>query len=420
VLDSGLRVIAVRRPAVPLVHVRLRVPSGTRRAVDLARTQLLARSVMLGTEQHSEDELADLLLGIGGSLHAGGDADGFRFSGEALAPELDALLAALAEVLTTASFPRGGVEREAHRFAENVRLALSQPPSAAADVWARRRYGDHPYARRIVRPEEVLAVAPGSLRAAHRRRIAPDGATLVVVGDVAPARALDLVERRLSVWTSPSRPTTVPRVPALETGPLVLADRPGSVQTSIRFGGDAPGLDDPTYAATQVADAIFTGLFSSRLIANLREDKGYTYGSYSTIRHQTGGSSIAVGVEVATGVTAPALVESIYELGRIVSLPPGPDEVAAAVQYLTGTSLLRQATQSGLADALLHLCVHGMDVSWLRDHPARLAAVTPDDVLAAAQAILSPSRLVFSVLGDADAIGGPLSSVAEVTTVAGA
>ncbi len=207
-------------------------------------------------------------------------------------------------------------------------------------------------------------------------------------------------------------------MPVLETGPLLLVDRPGSVQANVRFGGDAPHMSDPSYAAVQVADAIFTGLFSSRLIANLREDKGYTYGSYSVMRHQRAGSSLAVGVDVATDVAAPALVETLYELGRIVTLPPEPAEVEAAVQYLTGTSVLRTATQSGLADTLLLLLVRGLDVTWLRDHPARLAAVEPEQVHAAASALLARSRLVWTVLGDAERLHAPLATVTEVTTLA--
>jgi zinc protease len=420
VLSNGLRVVAVRRPAVPLVHVRLRVPTATRRAHDLARTELLAASMLLGTDRRSEAELADELQAMGGGLRAGGDADGFTLAGDALAPELGGLLELLGEVLTGATYPRQGVERERMRLAEHGRLQLSQPPSAAADAWAARRYGDHPYGRRIPRPEEVLEIAPGSLRAMHGRRIAPRGSVLVVVGDVTPGRALDLVERHLGDWSSAVRNDVVPRVPEAETGPLSLVDRPGTVQANLRFGGDAPDLSDPSYAAVQVADAIFTGLFSSRLIANLREDKGYTYGSYSVMRHQRGGSSIAVGVDVATDVAAPALVETLHELGRIVTLPPEPAEVEAAVQYLTGTAVLRAATQSGLADTLLHLLVRGLDVTWLRDHPVRLAAVDPDQVHAAASALLAPSRLVWTVLGDADRLHAPLATVTEVTTLAGA
>ena len=419
-LPNGLRVVAVRRPAVPLVHIRLRVPTATRRAQDVGRTELLAQSMLLGTDRRSEAELADALQAMGGGLHAGADPDGFTLSGESLAHELGGLLGVLGEVLIGATYPRSGVERERTRLAERGRLQLSQPPSAAADAWAARRYGEHPYGRRIPRPEEVLEVAPGSLRGLHGRRITPDGGVLVVVGDVTPGRALDLVEKHLGDWESTARKDPVPRVPAVETGPLLLVDRPGSVQANLRFGGDAPDLSDPSYAAVQVADAIFTGLFSSRLIANLREDKGYTYGSYSTIRHQRGGSSLAVGVDVATDVAAPALVETLYELGRIVTLPPQPDEVDAAVQYLTGTAVLGAATQSGLADTLIHLLVRGLDVSWLRDHPARLAAVDVDQVHAAASALLAHHRLVWTVLGDADLLQAPLATVTEVTTLAGA
>jgi zinc protease len=416
VLPNGLRVVAVRRPAVPLVHVRLRVPTATKRADDLGRTELLAHSMLLGTDRRSEEELAETLQAMGGGLRASGDPDGFTLSGESLAPELTGLLDVLGEVLAGATYPRRGVEREQVRLAEHGRLQLSQPPSAAADAWASRRYGDHPYGRRIPRPEEVLEVVPGSLRGAHRRRITPDGSVLVVVGDVVPARALDLVERHLGDWSATARRDAVPRLPTVETGPLLLVDRPGSVQANLRFGGDAPDLADPSYAAVQVADAIFTGLFSSRLIANLREDKGYTYGSYSVMRHQRAGSSLAVGVDVATDVAAPALVETLYEVGRMVTLPPEPAEVEAAVQYLIGTAVLGTATQSGLADVLLHLLVRGLDVTWLRDHPARLAAVDPEQVHAAAAGLLAAGRLVWTVLGDADRLGAPLATVTEVTT----
>lgn len=419
-LANGLRVLAVRRSTVPLVHLRLRIPSATRRATELARSQLLARSMFLGTRERNEEQLGDALQAIGGDLRTSADADGLTVAGMSLAAELPALLDLLSGSLTGASYPRGPVERETARLAGEARLSASQAESAAADIWARRRYGDHPYGRRFAEPQEVLDVPPGSLRAQHRRRVGPQGAVLVVVGDVAPARALDLVERRLGSWTGQGSPTEVPAVPELELGPLLLVDRPGSVQANLRLGGDAPGMTDPSYAATRVADAIFTGLFSSRLVANLREDKGYTYGSFSTHRLQRRGAYLAVGVDVATDVAAPALVETLYELGRIVTLPPSSDEVESAVQYLTGITMLRAASQSGLAGTLLDLAVRGLDASWLRDHPASLAKVRPDDVLEAARGILAPARMLVTVLGDAEALLRPLSEVTAVTAAAGA
>jgi predicted Zn-dependent peptidase len=94
--------------------------------------------------------------------------------------------------------------------------------------------------------------------------------------------------------------------------------------------------------------------------------------------------------------------------------------VDSAVQYLTGTAVLGTATQSGLADTLIGLLDRGLDITWLRDHPARLAAAGPEQVLAAARTVLAPSGLVFTVLGDAARLHGPLSSVADVTTLDGA
>ena len=201
VLPNGLRVVAVRRPAVPLVHVRLRVPTATRRADDLARTELLAHSMLLGTDRRSEEQLAETLQAMGGGLRASGDPDGFTLSGESLAPELGGLLDVLGEVLTGAIYPRRGVERE--------RIAAGRArPAAAARSRRRRRPtpGRHaatattPTAGGSRGPRRCSTIAPGSLRGAHGAGSPRTAVVLVLVGDVVPARALDLVERHLGGW----------------------------------------------------------------------------------------------------------------------------------------------------------------------------------------------------------------------------
>ena len=125
---------------------------------------------------------------------------------------------------------------------------------------------------------------------------------------------------------------------------------------------------------------------------NIREDKGYTYSPRSALRHGAGGVLPAdLGADVATEVTAPALVEIGYELGRMVSLPPTADEVTATAQYLVGILALSTATQAGLAGTLTALLADGLDVTWLREHPAALIAVTPEDVHEVAQTLLAPA-----------------------------
>jgi zinc protease len=414
-LPSGLRVVAVRRPTVPIVHVRLRIPTAVRRDDDLARASMLERTMLLGTAERSQGELAEALQRIGGSLRVSSDADRMVLAGESLRGGLSDLLGLVAEVLTGASYPKKAVEGEAARLADQLARAHSQPNVLADEAWLRRMYGVHPYGREYPTPGEVLGVPASSLRSAHHRRVVPDGSLLVLVGDLTPGRALDQVESALASWDAPGHPTTVPKVGTVQQGPLVLVDRPGAVQSNIRMGGPAPARTDPSYAAVEIANALFGGYFSSRLTMNIREDKGYTYSPRSSLRHSTAASSMLVTADVATEVTAPTLVETAYELGRMVSLPASDDEVAATAQYLVGILALSTATQAGLAATVSVLLADGLDISWLREHPERLLAVTPAEVHEAAQRLLAPSGLVTTVVGDASVVHGPLSALTEVT-----
>ena len=413
-LASGLRVVAVRRASVPLVHVRLRVPNAIRRDADLARTVVMARSMMLGTSNRSQGELAEALQRIGGGLRVDDGADGLAFGGESLKSGLGGLLGLLAEVLTDAAYPRAATEREAGRLGDHLRRALSQPGVVADEAWLHRRYGDHPYGRSLPTPDAVAEVAPRSLRALHRRRVVPRGSLLVLVGDLTPARALDQVEKAFGGWQAEGTGAEVPTVPDLPHEPLLLVDRPGAVQSNLRVGGRAARRTDEWYAAAQLANGIYGGSFSSRLTQNIREDKGYTYSPHSAVRHLRGDSRVLTSADVATEVTAPAMVEVFYELGRIAALPPKPDELEATVQYLTGTLALGTATQSGLAETLVDLMSDGKGVDWLQEYPARLAATTPEDVQAAAAKMLAPASMISVVVGDADVVEPGLSLLMEV------
>jgi predicted Zn-dependent peptidase len=132
------------------------------------------------------------------------------------------------------------------------------------------------------------------------------------------------------------------------------------------------------------------------------------------IRHARGDSRVFTSADVATEVTAPAMVEVLYELGRIAALPPKADELDASVQYLTGTLALGTATQAGLAETLVDILSDGMGVDWMQEYPARLAAVTAEEVQEAAARMLAPASLVKVVVGDADVVEPGLALLTEV------
>jgi predicted Zn-dependent peptidase len=260
----------------------------------------------------------------------------------------------------------------------------------------------------------VAATTAGQLRKLHADLLRPDGALMVIVGDISPARALDAAESALADWTGQPAAGSVTPLPQLREQPLRILDRPGSVQTAFRFGGQALSRDDQRYPAMQLANLIFGGYFSSRWVENIRENKGYSYSPRSIIEHAALGSSFTVVADVATEVTAAAVLETLYELGRMASTSVSATELESVRQYAIGTLAMSTATQAGLASMVTGLLGAGLEIDWLSTHPARLAKVTVAEVAEVAAEFLAPRKLVGVAVGDADKITAPLSALVEL------
>ncbi|MER7209658.1 pitrilysin family protein [Streptosporangium sp. NPDC000239] len=413
VLPSGLTVVAIARRTTPLVEARLWVPMAE---VDIAEGALLAQTLFSGTGTRSAAVIAEETQAIGGSLDCGASPDRWLVSGDCLASGLDRLLEVLADALCDARYPDHEFSVERDRLADRFRVTLSQPPALARAELLKRVYGTHPYAVETPDPERVGAVEAGRVRALHERRMRPDGAVLVLVGDLDPGEAIELAGRRLGGWAGSGHKVTMPPAPSPVPGPLLLVDRPGTLQSSIRFALPAPGRDHPDSAAMQLANLIFGGYFSSRWTENIREDKGYSYGPASIVDHSLGGSAVILSVDVSTEVTAPALVETLYELGRIATLPPEPEEVEQARRYAIGTLQVATATQAGLARFAGTLAGFGLRLDHLARRVERLTAATVEDVHRVASTYMGPGRATAVLLGDAERVERSLSSVMPVET----
>jgi predicted Zn-dependent peptidase len=412
-LGNGLRVVAVRRGGVPMVHVRLRVPFAGRKPSHLPKRLVLEATMTAGTGSHSRSELAVALQEVGAALSVSTDTDSLLLRGESLRSGLPRLLELIAELVTDAQYPKDAVVGEVSRLQTQLRQRISQPGEIAAEALRNRLYARHPYGRDLPDPADIAAVTAGAVRALHDRWVVPPGSLLVMVGDITPARALDQVEKALAQWSGDAtKPAPAPHVPT--GGDLTLVDRPGAVQSNLRLGGPGLSRRDDDYAALSLANVAFGGYFASRLTQNIREDKGYTYSPRSGLVHGASASGFVLEADVATEVTGPSLVEIAYELGRIATSPITSRELESAVNYLTGLLALQTATQAGLAGVLETLLADGLDVSWLREHPAALARATVEDVLEQARRFLAPAGLATIVVGDASRVGESVAALLPV------
>lgn len=414
VLRSGLRVIAVARRTVPTVELRLRVPFAASDRQHPARAELVASALFTGTATRDRVRIDDELAGIGGEVGANVDPERLMISGGALSAGLPTLLEILADLLTSAAYPDTDFARERERLVERITVARAQPRTLAREALQRRRYGDHPAAREMPEVADVAAVEPDEVRGLHQVAVLPAGSTLVLVGDIEPAAAIDAVGEALAGWDQPGTAAELPPLPPVTGGDLQLVDRPGAVQSQLRLSAEAVPRTDKRYPALQLANLVLGGYFSSRLVENLREDKGYTYSASSYLEFFPSGATVLVDTDVTTDVTAAAVLETRYELGRLSAVPPSAAEVESARRYAIGSLLISLDSQPGLAGTLAALAGVGLDAGWLRDHPARLEAVTTEQVAAAAEEFFTPTAFTGVVLGDAAEVAGRLRALGGI------
>ena len=414
-LDSGLRVLVAHRPGVPMVELRLRVPFAGDEPTHPAVSELLASTLLTGTTTRDRVGIDDELAAVGADLGVNVDPERLQIGGHGLADGLPDLLAVLGDVLTGATYPDAEVARERARLVERISLARSQPRTIAREALQRKRFGDHPITREMPTGEEVTAVTAEQVRALQAASLVPRGSILTLVGDIDTSAAIAQVDKALGGWTSDAVARELSPPPAIRADDLQLVHRPGSVQSQLRLSARGLRRHDPRYAALQLANLVFGGYFSSRLMENIREDKGYTYGAHSGIEFVPQGAVLSVETDVASNVTAAALLETRYELGRVTAVPPTDAEVEAARSYAVGSLLISLDNQGGLASTLAALAADGLGIDWLRAHPARLESVTTAQVGEAALEFFAPAAFTGVIVGDADVIGAGVRALGGIS-----
>ncbi len=405
-MRNGLRVIAAKRSTVPRAEIRLRIPAGlVHDTGDGVRARLLPDTMLAGTKDRSSVEIARELQRLGASLAATTDDDDLIVHAGVLVQNLRPLLALIAETLTQPAFPTGEVAVARDRVAQEIIIRRSQPSGIASEALDARVYGRHRYGRGLPKPEAVRRIGPAPLRSFHSQHVTPRGSTLVIVGDVSPAKAADLAEETLGVWRGRPVAAHPSPPPPPRTGlPTLIVDRPGAVQTNIRVAGRWVPRGAPNFYELALAHVVFGGYFSSRLVKNIREDKGYTYSPGSAVAHRRLSSTFVVAADVGTDVTGPSLLEIQHELGRITLLPVGQDELDAGRRYLAGVTLLSTQTLSGLASYLDSITAAGLGIDYLRDFRANLQRVTPDGILRVAADYMPARNLLTVMVGDASVV----------------
>jgi zinc protease len=417
-LVNGLEVVLVESHTIPKFTGELYFRSGNAAAAAQAPglAEITATVVRTGTQARSSRQIEEDLRRIGADVgtSAGADTSAIGFNG--LVEFSSDLLKLVAELAQQASFPEDEFERERRQMIEGLRIARTTPSFLANERMRRVLFGAHPYA--IIAPTEkqVEEFRVTQLKDFYSTYYRPGNALLIAVGDFASAQMMDQIEGIFGSW----KPAEVPALsaaapPALHGRQVHLVHLAESVQTQLLVANHAITRKHPDWLRLALANSIYGGAFNSRLIINIREQKGYTYSPRSGVHALRQHGYFSVNAAVRNEVVAATLTEIFYELDRMRSLPVGEDELSDARTYMSGVFSLGLATQEGLASQLSNLYLYNLPEDYLETYRQRIRALTATDVLAAARAYFGSADAQIIVVGDRGQIGDQAKLFGHVT-----
>ena len=415
-LANGADLIVSEKHDLPLISLSITFLGGDNQFEPAGRqgvASLTAALLSEGTKTRDGEALSNALqlLGTAVTSNVGGESGSIGFV--STAAKFRATLDILSDMLLNPTFPAAGLERLRGQRLVALTQARAQPASIAGRVFPRIVFGsNHPYGR-VVTEESLKAITRDDIVAFHKAYYQPGRALITVIGDTTPAAAKPDIEKALAGWTKGGERPVFNYPPVADPRPttIFLVDKPGAAQSTFAIGRPGPPRSTPDYYALQVMNTILGGMFQSRLNANIREEKGYSYGVNSNFGYGKGPGAFRAGGDIVTAKSDAALVEFMKELRGIIGSRPITDEELttakdALIQRLPGTF----ASVSSINSAITTLWTQSLPDDYYQQYAKRVAAITKDDVLRVAKQYVTVDKLDIVIVGDRSVIEGPLKA----------
>lgn len=405
-LGNGAQLIVVENHEQPVVSVRLILPGGSAADPDgmAGLASVTASQIDKGTETMTALDIAEAADFIGASLAAGASSDWTAVYLTTLTDFLDEGLDLLSEVVLRPTFPESELETETQRRLSGLRLQRSQPGALAQEAFMERLYGEHPYGQTET-VESIEAVDTDDLARFHAAHYRPEGALFVVAGDVDPDAIADRLEAAFDGWDgSASTAASPPAPPERARRTMVFVHKPGLVQAVVRMGHLFPSATGADWVAVDVANQVLgspSAGFNAWMMETLRDEKGYTYGAYSSTAERPGPGFFVMSGEYRNEVadSALAIMIDLAERLRAGEIPDG--DLEDAKLFLTGSFPLSIETPQQVAGQVASNRMLGRPDRYLEEYRTRVARVGKADAAGVAREHIRPDRSLIVVVGDA-------------------
>jgi len=414
-LSNGVSVTGTQFDELPIVSLSLSVPGGhLRETMDtLGVSSLTAALMNEGTSSLDAVALTDVLDSLGASLSVSSDSDEITLSLRTLGRHLDEAAGLLGDVLLRPRFDPADFERLRTQRLSSIETRGDRIRTIAGNVWGRLMYGDDSVAGSPDEgtAESIRALTLDDVKAFYAATVVPDGARLVVVGDVDAAHVQRLFAPIVGAWEQRSALPLVATPRPLADGVRVyLVNKPGAPQSEVRIGHPSLSALDPDYYAFTIMNTLLGGAFSSRINMNLREDKGYTYGARSALSAGLRPGTFTASAGVRTDVTKESVIEFMKELQAIRE--GVTEEETAYVKDSLQQALTRQYESVRSLQGLLdEISKFGYPDDYLDQRQALLGTITREQIGEQAARHVQADRMTVLIVGDKEVVGAGLAEL---------
>ena len=422
-LANGAEFIVSEKHDLPLVSFTITFQGGsyqdeapTQRGVAGITTAMMSE----GTKARDGEALSNALqlLGTTVNVSVGGESGSIGF--QSTTSKFPQALEILADMLLNPAFPAEALERLRAQRLVALTQGKDQAAAIASRVFPKLLYGTaHPFGQNVTE-ETLKAISRDDVVAFHKAYFQPGRALVTVVGDVNASTVKATIEKALSSWPRGGEKPAFgyPALPATYATTIFLVDKPGAAQSTFAIGNPGPPRSTPDYYALQVMNTMLGGMFQSRLNANIREDKGYSYGVSSSFSFGKGPGSFRTGGDIVSAKSDAALLEFMKELRGISGSRPITDEELAIakdslIQRLPGTFASVQTVNS----AIVSLWTQGLPDNYYQQYASRISDIRKEDLVRVANQHMDLDHLSIVIVGDRASIEAPLKAtgVAPIT-----
>lgn len=406
VLPNGITLLYAEKTGLPIVTVVVAVKAGSvvEPAEKAGLANLTADLLNEGTKKRSSKEISDAIEFVGGSLGTSGGADYITVSLSVLKKDIGLGFDLLSDIILNPAFSDDELRRRKTSIKNSIIQQKEEPGTIASKAFAEAVFGKHPYGRPVEGTEESLdRITRADVVSFHQEYYVPDSTIMTVVGDISKGELQSLLEKYFMNWQAKEVKEVSLPLPDSAEKPKVIKIQKSLTQANIILGHLGIRRDNPDYYAVSVMNYILGGGgFASRLMDNIRDNKGLAYDVHSSFPASKYGGSFQTELQTKNESANIAIKEILQEIERIRTEPVSDKELADAKSYLTGSFPLRIDSNRKIAGFLTAVEYYGLGLDYIDNYKKFIEAVTKDDILRVAKKYLHPDNYVLVVVGDMD------------------